>query len=388
MSQSSTANNHARGWTQALARAAEAGDARLVGELLAAGATADVRLEGGATPLMRAAARGFHEAARVLLDAGADVNARRGDGFTPLILAVFFGHEELVRLLLERGADPSAQTQLGVGARGWADARGFETIAELLRRAPEPPARPAAATPARSTVVAAPTGREILTPEPEERVKPRGPETARDVPSYEPQFYPPARGFAWSWQAAVGVVLLAAACGVGGLALWQRSRGAASIVPASPSAAGASQPARPLPSPAAPDLVAQPTPAPLTDVHGGALPPDMPGAIIIQPDPSAQPALVTPDAAGAASASAPSVVSESKPEPAPEEATPRREPRDTRGETVPPPAGRRDEPRRADDTDSRADEAARRDRSPEVRPTDPPPAPSATPRRRVIQWPP
>jgi hypothetical protein len=407
MSHASTSNKHARGWTQALARAAEAGDARLVGELLTAGATADVRLEGGATPLMRAAARGFADVARVLLDAGADVNARRGDGFTPLILAVFFGHEEIVRLLLERGADPTAETHLGVSARGWAGARGFKAIGELLRHtpaatAPRPRAsvtvgRPGVETAAVNVVSVRPDGGISIrrsteaAPEPVEPAGPRDPAAAREAAPYEPQFYTPARGFSWSWQASVGIVLLAAACGVGGFAIWQRSRGTANVEgTTTPSAAGVPQAAQPLPTPAVTDLAPQLTPTPFADPLG-ALPPDMPGAGIVQPDPSAQPVLIPPDAAGTTSPSVPSVVSEGGAQPTPEGPTPRREPRDPRADAATPdaPAGRRDDARRPDD-DPRADDPVRRD--PETRspsqPTNPQPAPSATPRRRVIQWPP
>ncbi|HEX8338692.1 MAG TPA: ankyrin repeat domain-containing protein, partial [Pyrinomonadaceae bacterium] len=116
--------------------AAEGGDAAAVARLIASGAGAEGRAtQGGETPLMRAAARGHEDVVRVLLDAGADACARRADGFTPLILAVFFGHEAVVRLLVERGADPSARTSLGTTAARWAEARGFASMAEVLREA-------------------------------------------------------------------------------------------------------------------------------------------------------------------------------------------------------------------------------------------------------------
>src|SRR5215212_9560908 len=124
--------------------AAEGGDAAEVKRLLAAGAPADERrAPGGETPLMRAAARGHEEAVRVLLEAGADANARRADGFTPLILAVFFGHEAVVRLLVARGADAGARTGLGTTAARWAEARGFASMAEVLREAEASRPRPA-----------------------------------------------------------------------------------------------------------------------------------------------------------------------------------------------------------------------------------------------------
>ena len=378
-----TSNKHAGGWTQALARAAEAGDARLVGELLAAGAPADVRFEGGATPLMRAAARGFADVARVLLDAGADPNARRGDGFTPLVLAVFFGHEAVVRLLLERGADPAARTRLGVGVRDWAAARGFDAIGELLSHSAATSAAPATNTPRLPVTIT--VARQGVEPPPAERVRDTGagrvkegtPERGESHP-YEPHFYPPPRGSSWSWPAAAGVFMLVAAGGLGAFAIWQRSRGPANVghTPVAP----ATQAAQPLPTPPA-----QPAPT----ATPGAPTPDMPGAIIIPPGPAVQPAPLPPDFYGPAATSVvPSVVSESGPTFA--EPTPRRDAREARGEaatTATPPAGR-------DDEEARPADPPRRERSPELeaqapsRPPDPQPAPSATPRRRVIQWPP
>jgi len=410
-----TANSQARNRAQALARAAESGDGALVRELLAAGAPADARLEGGATALMRASARGYADVARLLLDAGADVNARRGDGFTPLVLAVFFGHEEVVRLLLERGADASSRTRLGVTARGWAASRGFNGISELLKDAPETHAP----TP-ESAVVALPS--DGVAPSPglaasgvaaevkvgrassgeiagavagvstHRAAAAREPQTFK-AQAYEQQFYPPTRGFLRSWQAAVGVVLLVAAGGVAGFAVWQNKRGGARVGPQPTPAAAVPPPAAlPAPSASVDNLAGQPSPTPpFVDAQGGAL---MPGAVIIEPYPYAQqPALVQPDAsspAGSQPSSVPTVVSES--DDAASDSAPRREPRDARTEGAEP-VGRRDEERRADD--ARPEESGRRDRpsdsevqAPPPRPPAPDAAPSATPRRRVIQWPP
>src|ERR1700760_1724292 len=96
---------------------------------------------------MRAAARGHADVVRVLLEAGADACARRADGVTPLILAVFFGHEPAVRLLVECGADASARTGLGMTAVRWAEARGFASMAELLRSAESAVTRDASTPP-------------------------------------------------------------------------------------------------------------------------------------------------------------------------------------------------------------------------------------------------
>lgn len=379
---------------RALGRAAESGDAALVEELLAAGAPADARLEGGATALMRASARGYADVARVLLDAGADANARRADGFSPLLLAVFFGHEEVVRLLLERGAHAPPPTRLGVTAIGWAESRGFKAISELLKNAPEAPAPEAESAPPPEPVsdlarlfntppaVSHAEAREAKAGARPVDAPPR--ERRADEPppfrpkAYGPKFYTPARGFLVSWQAAVGAVLLAVAVGVAAFAIWQNKRGAGGHAPTP--APHAAQPPAPTP-----DLAAQPTPTP--DAQGLAPPPEMPGAVIMQPYPYDQPGLVPPGAG--VSTSAPSLVSESEPT-APEPAS-RRDPRDSRsgGLAEDVPAGRRDEARRADA--SRDDDPTRRDRSTDselLSPPPTPPAPTPTPRSRVIQWPP
>lgn len=420
MSQSNIPNSQPRGWGQALGRAAESGDAARVRQLLGVGAPADARFEGGATALMRASARGYADVARVLLDAGASVNARRGDGFTPLVLAVFFGHEEVVRLLLERGADTSARTCLGVTARGWAAARGFAGIHGLLGSVPESPPRPrevsrpsepvpdAGRPPAGSYPESYFVKREGPAAAPEWSATPAAASTAfaaaeaqTGAEPYhggavrEPESDKPARGFLHSWKAAGGAVLLVAACGVAAFGVWQNgedpTRGGGTPAPAT----AAPQAAQPLPSPAAGNLVAQPAPTPpaSTDAPGGASMPDAPGASGVQPYPYEQPVVVPPDAANPPRGvwtSAATVVSESD---APAtDATPRREARDARAVDATPdaPAGNLEEERRAD-------EAGRRGRLPDAEAQAPParrpasnlpPAPSATPRSRVIQWPP
>lgn len=400
-----TSSSLAGGWSQALARAAEAGDAERVGELLAGGAPADARLEGGATALMRAAARGYADVARVLLDAGADVNARRGDGFTPLVLAVFFGHEEVVRLLVGRGADVSARTRLGITPRDWAASRGFKAITELLDRAPETPKREtvskAAAVPAAPRPAGQPAGRPrptaalaaaaLTEPNVEDALPPRREERASqayEALPYEPRFGTEARGFAGSWQASVGVVLLAAAVGLSAYAVWRNTRGAATPAQPQASTTPAAQAAQPPPAPA-PELTPLPSPSPFAD----PLMQEPPGSVVIPPYPYEPPTVVGPDAAGGSSA-APSVISEGDPTPA--ESAPRAGTREPRGEAPTPdaPAAGRDEPRRTDDT--RPEDSTRRERpsETEARPpvTRPPaeatPDPSATPRRRVIPWPP
>ena len=119
-------------------RAVESGDEAEVRRLILAGAAPDVPLAGGETALMKAAAQGYSDVAIALLDGGADVNAKREDGFTPLLVATFRGHADVVNVLLNRGADPTAQTRLGSKGKTWALAHGFEDISSLLARAETP----------------------------------------------------------------------------------------------------------------------------------------------------------------------------------------------------------------------------------------------------------
>jgi ankyrin repeat protein len=105
--------NEARGdGMSALHVAAEAGDARVVEELLSHGAEVDVGTRIGSYTPLHLAARGAHvDVLRALLAAGADANARTTtSGVTPLHLAasaIDGGHA--VAALLRHGADPNAR---------------------------------------------------------------------------------------------------------------------------------------------------------------------------------------------------------------------------------------------------------------------------------------
>jgi ankyrin repeat protein len=109
-----------------LLQAAQAGDAKRIEELLAAGADGEARDQEGLTPLIIAVRAGHFEATAVLLAAGADVEGRDNEGKTPLLHALadsatiraicsFDGEERrdrrlyagLVEMLLEAGADPN-----------------------------------------------------------------------------------------------------------------------------------------------------------------------------------------------------------------------------------------------------------------------------------------
>lgn len=102
---------------QQLLEAVKIGDVEMVKELIAQGASVNVRTEdrptgprgNGMTPLMIAARLGSRDMVAVLLEAGAHTNAiRYGFGFegsTALMEACIYGRLEVVRLLLTAGAD-------------------------------------------------------------------------------------------------------------------------------------------------------------------------------------------------------------------------------------------------------------------------------------------
>jgi hypothetical protein len=404
--QSTTKMKNAR----AVFSAAEEGDAAEVLRLLASGAAADERpVPGGETPLMRAAARGHETVVRVLLDAGADACARRADGFTPLILAVFFGHEGVVRLLVERGADASARTSLGTTAARWAEARGFASMAGVLRaaEASRPPLLDKVA-PARAKAAT------ITSDEVEIFFKARGrrdvgrEEEADEAPSPAVDInathagvsvrsngqlpgHPSASTFRLghflrSWQGSVGALLLLIAFGVAAFALVQRNnmpRGAApTATPTAPQAAAQQVPA-PL------SLTPEPSPAfPTPDPHGVIPVPDQ---TYVVPNTAGQPYYVSPGPVAPVPSDVPrdlTVVSESG------AASPQdsgQAGRRAGANASPTPAARND----ARNDNSSDGNAARATRTPEPeapRPTSqapPPAAPQPTPTRaKVIQWPP
>ena len=91
--------------TDALLRAATAGNADTVRTLLAS-ANTDVNGvdEHGNTPLIQASRFGHDDVVTALLIAKANINARNDEGKTALMLAAEGGHEETVLLLTQAGA--------------------------------------------------------------------------------------------------------------------------------------------------------------------------------------------------------------------------------------------------------------------------------------------
>lgn len=403
---------------RAVFNAAEEGDAAEVSRLLASGAAGDERLSpGGETPLMRAAARGHEAAVRVLLDAGADACVRRADGFTPLILAVFFGHEGVVRLLVERGADASARTSLGTTATRWAEARGFASMAEVLRAAEASRPRAAVTTaleraaPARVKAAAstsdevelffkgrgrreeeADESRASAADVDEERVYASNAATgasvghSRQLPAHPSASTFQLGAFLRSWQGSVGALLLLTAFGVAVFALVNgrmAPRGAAPTpAPTAPQAAAQQVPAPPAATPEA--VPAFPTPDPQ-----GVIP--VPDQTYGLPNTAGQPYYVSPGPVAPVPSDVPrelTVVSESG---VPSTQDSGQAGRRAGANATPTPAARNDT-RNDNSSDSNA---ARATRTPEpeaprsANQAPPPPAPEPTPSRaKVIQWPP
>ena len=145
----------------ALAYAAGGGHQQVVEMLLSCGADVGVKNNNGLTCLDLAAARGhtaiaallrharfFHAArdgdARLLaqlMDAGADVNAQHTDGWTALMTAALYDRPEVAAVLLRRGADAALENDAGWTALLIAERKGHARVAALLRRGPSEPPR-------------------------------------------------------------------------------------------------------------------------------------------------------------------------------------------------------------------------------------------------------
>jgi len=130
-----------RDYAPHIRRAAEAGDAWAVRQMIAAGADANARDEKGTTPLMKAASEGQVGVARVLLAARAEVDAAEAGkeyvGWTALMYAVEWNHPALVRLLLEAGANPAREAHVEQGDK-------LPVTAQMLAAAVDGKGRPEA----------------------------------------------------------------------------------------------------------------------------------------------------------------------------------------------------------------------------------------------------
>ena len=121
-----------------LQRAAHAGDAAAVAELLDAGGEADAATRHGVTPLALASAGGHDAVVAALLAAGADANRASPEGETPLMAAARTGVVDSVEALLRHGA--AAGVDAREGWRGqtalmWAAAEGHAAVVAPLAAA-------------------------------------------------------------------------------------------------------------------------------------------------------------------------------------------------------------------------------------------------------------
>jgi hypothetical protein len=119
----------------ALVDAAEKGDAKIVRELLAAGADVNHTKEGddGMTALFKAALAGQLQAVQALIDAGADVDKGATDGGTPLTIAAFKGHLEVVKALVGAKANVNKAENCGDTALKNAIDNDHTSVAEYLK---------------------------------------------------------------------------------------------------------------------------------------------------------------------------------------------------------------------------------------------------------------
>jgi rhodanese-related sulfurtransferase len=94
-----------------LMRAALAGRADLVLELLSLGVDLHLRNADGNTALWLACVSNDVRTVRPLLDAGIDIDSKNDTGATALMYSASTGKDHLVELLLRAGADPHVRTQ-------------------------------------------------------------------------------------------------------------------------------------------------------------------------------------------------------------------------------------------------------------------------------------
>jgi ankyrin repeat protein len=122
--------------------AAWEGDAELVEEALADGASVHARSDNGSTAMLHAAWGGHAALVERLIALGTDVNAGNNNGVTPLMSAASSDHDEVVRILLAHGADPRIRTHVApIDTFDVAATRSAKRTQVLLRQW-EPPSHP------------------------------------------------------------------------------------------------------------------------------------------------------------------------------------------------------------------------------------------------------
>jgi len=419
----------------ALMRAASRGFEDVARALLDAGADVNARRADGFTPLLLAAFFGHESLVRLLLERGAETEARTRLGTTARQWADARGFA-CIAGMLPAAARPAENNATGLKserrqteelarqpAEEFERARAEEVSifsrkterrgvrAAFERADPEgaekffstPPAK-ALALPASDTT----SSSDVATSSPSAATSPSSgsaqPERvlASDdsvagasaasasvrhgeaLPSHPSASTFRLRNFLRSWQASVGTALLLLAFGVGVFALWRDSK-----------TAGQNQRPAPAPQSAAPQPVApvQSLPAPqaspaVPEAQAGGTPAEMPGASYVVPVPAPQPFYNPPNSVLTNAPKEPTVISESGVPANADTSRPKNSTDSTPRETPSPTqTGRND----SSDNNARASDSERSARTNDAqpaRPSAPPPAPTPTPRGKVIPWPP
>lgn len=121
--------------TDALHRAARAGNLKGLEAALAAGADVNARDAKRWTALMYAVDNGYVRLVEPLLQAKADPDVRAPDGATALFMAAAHWYAEIIPLLMQAGADPMIEGPKGKTATDLAGARyGDESAVEALKQ--------------------------------------------------------------------------------------------------------------------------------------------------------------------------------------------------------------------------------------------------------------
>ena len=123
------------GGNTSLMSAALDGQTEIVKGLLRNGADVNAQNLEGRTALMFAVINLRTATVKTLLQFGADVNVQAHCGCTPLMLAACSGDIGITQALLNRGADARTICWPGKTARVVALEHGYNTIAELLKKA-------------------------------------------------------------------------------------------------------------------------------------------------------------------------------------------------------------------------------------------------------------